>query len=270
MPGVDDIFAKLRAGSTTEVAAKASDAAPAKIEKKTVAPEVVVAQVVAADPARFTERNEVLAPLVVAMARKLKRVLADEQNEVLQHLRLKRSSVEMEAFLGTVEEHATRYASAIVEETMAAAGSGAKSVKSAGGSSKRVTQKAVASHVAASVAEGLVAGFREEARIAIGEAEGDREILSSLMRDVYRKWKMELIDQHVDDIAYSAYSKGGFLAMENTSRLGWMVDPEVPCCSECEDNSLAGAVAKGEPFPTGHQLPPAHPGCRCLVCPVQD
>lgn len=266
IPGVDDIFAKLRAGSTADVAVKASevDAQPAP-EMKAPAPAVVMA-----DPARFTERNEVLAPLVVAMARKLKRVLADEQNDVLQHLRLKRSSLEMEAFLGTTDEHASRYAAAVVEETMAAAGAGAKSLKSAGGSSKRVTQKAIASHVAASVAEGLVAGFREEARIAIGEAEGDREILASLMRDVYRKWKMELIDQHVDDIAYSAYSKGGFLAMENTSRLGWMVDPDAPCCSECEDNSLAGAVTKGESFPTGHQLPPAHPGCRCLVCPVQD
>jgi vacuolar-type H+-ATPase subunit E/Vma4 len=268
--GVDDIFAKLRAGSTSDVAAKASEAEPVAVAADSEAPEVVVAHVVATDPARFAERNEVLAPLVVAMARKLKRVLADEQNDVLQHLRLKRSSLEMDAFLGTVEEHAARYASAVVEETMAAAGAGAKSVKAAGGSSKRVTQKAVATHVAASVAEGLVAGFREEARIAIGEAEGDREILASLMRDVYRKWKMELIDQHVDDIAYSAYSKGGFLAMENTSRLGWMVDPDVPCCSECEDNSLAGAVAKGDAFPTGHQLPPAHPGCRCLVCPVQD
>ena len=266
IPGVDDIFAKLRAGSTADVAVKASeaDAQPAPTTKKS-APAVVVA-----DPARFTERNEALAPLVVAMARKLKRVLADEQNDVLQHLRLKRSSLEMEAFLGTIDEHASRYAAAVVEETMVAAGAGAKSLKSAGGSSKRVTQKAIASHVAASVAEGLVAGFREETRIAIGEAEGDREILASLMRDVYRKWKMELIDQHVDDIAYSAYSKGGFLAMENTSRLGWMVDPDAPCCSECEDNSLAGAVTKGESFPTGHQLPPAHPGCRCLVCPVQD
>lgn len=266
IPGVDDIFAKLRAGSTADVAVKASegDAEPEPAKKKP-APAVVLA-----DPARFTERNEALAPLVVAMARKLKRVLADEQNDVLQHLRLKRSSLEMEAFLGTIDEHAARYAAAVVEETMAAAGAGAKSLKSAGGSSKRVTQKAVASHVAASVAEGLVAGFREETRIAIGEAEGDREILASLMRDVYRKWKMELIDQHVDDIAYSAYSKGGFLAMENTSRLGWMVDPDAPCCSECEDNSLAGAVTKGESFPTGHQLPPAHPGCRCLVCPVQD
>ena len=266
MPGVDDIFAKLRAGNTADVASKASDADTHVVpEKKVAAPAAIVA-----DPARFTERNEALAPLVVAMARKLKRVLADEQNDVLQHLRLKRSSLEMDAFLGSVEEHASRYAVAVVEETMAAAGAGAKSLKAAGGSSKRVTQKAIAAHVAASVAEGLVAGFREETRIAIGEAEGDREILASLMRDVYRKWKMELIDQHVDDIAYSAYSKGGFLAMENTSRLGWMVDPDAPCCSECEDNSLAGAVTKGEPFPTGHQLPPAHPGCRCLVCPVQD
>ena len=266
LPGVDDIFAKLRAGSTADVATQVTEAKPAApSEKKSVAPVVV-----AADPARFAERNEVLAPVVVSMARKLKRVLADEQNEVLQHLRLKRSSLEMEAFLGAVAEHASRYAEAVVEETMTAAGAGAKSVKAAGGSSKRVTQKAVASHVVASVTEGLVSAFREDARIAIGEAEGDREILASLMRDVYRKWKMELIDQHVDDIACSAYSKGGFLAMENTSRLGWMVDPDAPCCSECEDNSLAGSVTKGDTFPTGHQLPPAHPGCRCLVCPVQD
>ena len=267
MPGVDDIFAKLRAGNTTDIAAMATET---KADVAPVAPKAVAPTVIAADPARFAERNEVLAPLVVTMARKLKRVLADEQNDVLQHLRLKRSSLEMDAILGTVAEHAARYAAAVVEETMAAAGAGAKSLKSAGGSTKRVTQKAVATHVAASVAEGLVAAFREEARIAIGEAEGDREILAGLMRDVYRKWKMELIDQHVDDIAYSAYSKGGFLAMENTSRLGWMVDPDAPCCSECEDNSLAGAVTKGEAFPTGHQLPPAHPGCRCLVCPVQD
>jgi cell division septum initiation protein DivIVA len=267
-PGVDDIFAKLRAGNTADVAAKASDTelkpAPAT-PKKSAAPVVVLA-----DPARFAERNEILAPLVVSMAKKLKRVLADEQNEVLQHLRLKRSSLEMEAFMGTVAEHAKRYADAVLEDTVAAAGAGAKSVKTAGGSSKRVTQKAVATHVAASVAEGVVAEFREETRIAIGEAEGDRDILASLMRDVYRKWKMELLDAHVEDIAYSAFSKGGFLAMENTSRLGWMVDPDAPCCSECEDNSLAGAVIKGEAFPTGHQLPPAHPGCRCLVCPVQD
>jgi vacuolar-type H+-ATPase subunit E/Vma4 len=279
--GVDDIFAKLRAGTTADVAAKVDTAEPA-IQEQAVTTETVTKEaapkkkskpqqeIIAANPARFAERDEALSSLVVTMARKLKRVLADEQNNVLEHLRGKRSSLEMDAILGTPEEHASRYAESIAEDTMAAAGSGAKSVKVAGGSSRRVTQKAVASHVKDSVTAGFVAGFREDTRIAIGEAEGDREILASLMRDVYRKWKTDLIDQHVDDLACTAYSKGGFLALEPQTRVSWMVDPEAACCSECEDNSLAGAVTKGEEFPTGHAMPPAHPGCRCLVCPVQD
>ena len=284
--GVDDIFAKLRAGTTADVAAKVEAAEPAThknaVTTKAVAEEGEAKEaapkkkskpkqeIIAADPARFAERDEALSGLVVTMARKLKRVLADEQNNVLEHLRGKRSSLEMDAILGTVEEHAVRYAESIAEDTMAAAGSGAKSVKTAGGSTRRVTQKAVASHVKESVTAGLVAGFRKDTRIAIGEAEGDREILASLMRDVYRKWKTDLIDQHVDDLACTSYSKGGFLALEAQTRVSWMVDPDAACCSECEDNSLAGAVTKGEEFPTGHAMPPAHPGCRCLVCPVQD
>ena len=289
--GVDDIFAKLRAGTTADVAAKVEAGEPAiqveAVTAEAVTQEVAIQEVVvqeaapkkkskaqqeiiAANPARFAERDEALSGLVVTMARKLKRVLADEQNNVLEHLRGKRSSLEMDAILGTVDEHAVRYATSIAEDTMTAAGSGAKSVKSAGGSSRRVTQKAVASHVKDSVTAGLVAGFREDTRIALGEAEGDREILASLMRDVYRKWKTDLIDQHVDDLACTSYSKGGFLALEPQTRVSWMVDPQAECCSECEDNSLAGAVTKGEEFPTGHAMPPAHPGCRCLVCPVQD
>ena len=276
---VDDIFAKLRAGSTADVAAKATivseivkDEKPAvkasvpKAETKTKTkptPPVV-------DPARFEERNEELSPVVVAMARKLKRVLADEQNTVLGHVRAKRSSLDIDAVLGTEAEHSARYAVAIVEDTMAAAGAGAKSVKAAGGSSRRVTQKAIASHAVSAVTAGLVAGFREDARIAIGEAEGDRDVLLGLIRDVYRSWKTEKIDSHVDDIACSSYSHGAYLALEPGSRITWMAEPDTNCCSECEDNSLGGSVVRGDDFPTGHSHPPAHAGCRCLVCPVQD
>jgi DivIVA domain-containing protein len=271
--GVDDIFAKLRAGSTADVAAKVeateSEAEAEKPSKKK-SKSKPKQEIIAADPARFADRDEALSGLVVVMARKLKRVLADEQNNVLEHLRGKRSSLEIEAIFGAAEEQASRYAISVADDTMAAASAGAKSVKSSGGSSRRVTQKSISSHVRDTISAGLVAGFREDARIAIGEAEGDREILASLMRDVYRKWKTDLIDQHVDDIACTSYSKGGFLALEPSSRVSWMVDPNAECCSECEDNSLAGAVAKGDEFPTGHAMPPAHPGCRCLVCPVQD
>lgn len=276
---VDDIFAKLRAGSTADVAAKATTASeivkeekPAvkasapKAEKKTktkpAAPVV--------DPARFEERNEELSPVVVAMARKLKRVLADEQNTVLGHVRAKRSSLDIDAVLGTEAEHSARYAAAIVEDTMAAASAGAKSMKAAGGSSRRVTQKAIAAHAVSALTAGLVAGFREDARIAIGEAEGDRDVLLGLIRDVYRSWKSERIDSHVDDIACSSYSHGAYLALEPGSRITWMAEPDTNCCSECEDNSLGGSVVRGDDFPTGHSHPPAHAGCRCLVCPIQD
>ena len=282
--GVDDIFAKLRASSTAEVATDiAPTVAPIEVEppakpvvkkasdkKSTEKKAKAKPSVVPADPARFEERNEALSAIVVASARKLKRVLADEQNTVLGHLRGKRASLEIDAILGSVEEHAARYSVAVAEDTMSSAGAGAKSVKTSGGSSRRVTQKAISEHTAATIASGLVAGFREDTRIAIGEAEGDRDVLSSLMRDVYRKWKMEMIDTHVDDIACSAYSKGAYLALEPGSPLSWMVDPVSHCCSECEDNSLAGMVTRGDNFPTGHGHPPAHAGCRCLVCPVQD
>ena len=289
VPEVDDIFAKLRAGSTAKVAEKVDavsspalpiskkpkevpavpEAKPEKAQTKAGKKAKKVA-VIAADPARFHARDEALSEQVVTLARKLKRVLADEQNDVLQHLRLKKSSLEIDAVFGTPAEQAQRYAGAIAEEAMASASAGAKSVKSSGGSGRRVTQKAITDHTAATVVVGLVAAFREEARIAIGEAEGDREVLSGLMRDVYRKWKMELIDSHVDDIACSAYSKGAYLALEPGATISWMVDPAAACCSECEDNSLAGAVTRGDDFPAGHPHPPAHPGCRCLVSPVQD
>lgn len=277
---VDDIFAKLRASSTTNVASKAKNEIAqknavespktAKAEKVQKSKTVAKPAVIKANPALFKSRDEILAKHVVSIARKLKRVLADEQNNVLEHLRGKRSSLEMDAILGTVKEHAERYAQAIDDDAMTIAGEGAKSVKTSGGSSKRVTSKSVHDHVASSLAHGLIAAFREDTRIAIGEAEGNREILAALMRDVYRKWKMEQIDAFVDDLGCTVYSKGGFLALEPGTKISWIVDPATKCCSECEDNSLAGVVTRGDEFPTGDKQPPAHPGCRCLVSPIQD
>ena len=273
-----DIFAQLRAGTTESVAAKATrpgddsvtdEPIRKKSSKKKVENAAPAPAVVPADPAVFDARNEALAALVTQMARKLKRVLADEQNTVLAHLRQKRSSLEIDAIFGTIDEHAARYVVAVSDETMSAASAGAAATKAAGGSTRRVTQKAVNESLAQVIVDGLVAAFRDDARIAIGEAEGDRDVLAGLVRDVYRMWKSDRLDAHVDDIACAAHARGAFLALDNSATVSWAVDPSSPCCSECEDNSLAGSVVKGENFPTGHAHPPAHPGCRCLVGPVR-
>ena len=39
-------------------------------------------------------------------------------------------------------------------------------------------------------------------------------------------------------------------------------------CDICEENAAAGPVAMGEAFPSGDDMPPAHPNCRCDVLPV--
>jgi hypothetical protein len=93
--------------------------------------------------------------------------------------------------------------------------------------------------------------------------------MSSLIRTVYREWKMQQIDKLVSDIARLAYSRGAYLVLDAGTKVCWMVDPNGPACSDAEDNSLAGTIALGENFPTGHEHPVVHSGCRCLVVPSQ-
>lgn len=267
---VDDIFARLRADSTAKVAEAASESVEkspeVKASTKPVQSEALKKR--DADPALFAHRDEALSSLVVQFSRKLKRVLADEQNNVLEHLRKKRSSLEIEAILGLVDEHAQRYCDAIADEMMKAASEGAKSMKALGGSSKRISPKDLNATVLTAISDSLVAKFRDDTRIAIGEAEGDRDILASLMRDVYRQWKMTSLDEHVDDIAYSAFNRGAYCSLEAGVGVSWMVSPTQGCCADCDDNALAGDVVVGVDFPTGHRHPLAHVGCRCLVCPI--
>lgn len=267
---VDDIFARLRADSTAKVAEAASESVASqpdvKVSAKSAKSETPKKR--DADPALFAKRDETLSSLVVQFSRKLKRVLADEQNNVLEHLRKKRSSLEMEAILGSVDEHAQRYCDAIADEMMKAASEGAKSMKTLGGSSKRISPKDLNATVLTAISDSLVAKFRDETRIAIGEAEGDRDILASLMRDVYRQWKMTSLDEHVDDIACSAFNCGAYCSLESGVEISWMVSPTLGCCADCDDNALAGDVVVGADFPTGHRHPLAHAGCRCLVCPI--
>jgi hypothetical protein len=49
--------------------------------------------------------------------------------------------------------------------------------------------------------------------------------------------------------------------------LRW-VPAEVGRCPDCDDNALE-PTARNEPFPTGQQFPPAHPGCRCFLAVVE-
>jgi hypothetical protein len=253
---VDDLFARLKQTSTAEVA-------------RTTKPKVVVPKV---DQGVFDHRDEVLEPIMVLITRKMKRVLADEENSVLTYLQGKKSVVALEKVLPVADEHLQMYVEALAEDVISAAMAGAQSLSKSlkADLRKRVTRSAVMQVVSRTMDESTIRPLREKIQRAVEQSNGDRDEMSNLIRSVYREMKMQRVEQQVSDIARMAYSRGAYLVLDQGTKVCWMVDPNGPSCADAEDNSLAGSTDLGSEFPTGHIHPTAHAGCRCLIAPIGD
>ena len=283
---VDDLFAKLRAARTETVAERTRQpepvADPEPIAEPLVDEPVVDAteelSVFQASPAApdvaveyddtpFGRRDAELTPLIVAAARKLKRVLADEQNDVLHSLRGAKSVRSLDDLLPAAAEHVQRYAQAMHDELVAAAVAGAASIDdgSAKEHTKAVTKGNALEPAVKAVESSIVQPLRDRLERAVADADGDAADLTSIVRAVYREWKNQRIDEHLDDIAQLAFGRGALVALAPGTPVCWTVDPNGPDCPDAEDNALAGVVKAGDPFPTDHVCAPAHEGCRCML-----
>jgi len=253
---VDDLFARLKQTNTAEVA-------------RTAKPKVVVPKV---DQGVFDHRDEVLEPILVQVTRKMKRVLADEENSMLTYLQGKKSIVALEKVLPTAEEHLQIYVEALAEDIISAAMAGAQSLSKSlkADLRKRITRSAVMQVVSRTMDESTIRPLREKIQRAVEQSDGDKDEMSNLVRSAYREMKMQRVEQQVSDIARMAYSRGAYLVLDQGTKVCWMVDPNGPSCADAEDNSLAGSTDLGSEFPTGHLHPTAHAGCRCLVAPIGD
>ena len=253
---VDDLFARLKQTSTAEVA-------------RTTKPKVVVPKV---DQGVFDHRDEVLEPIMVLITRKMKRVLADEENSMLTYLQAKKSVVALEKVVPSADEHLQMYVEALSEDVISAAMAGAQSLSKSlkADLRKRVTRSAVMQVVSRTMDESTIRPLREKIQRAVEQSNGDKDEMSNLIRSVYREMKMQRVEQQVSDIARMAYSRGAYLVLDQGTQVCWMVDPNGPSCADAEDNSLAGSTDLGSEFPTGHVHPTAHAGCRCLIAPIGD
>ena len=275
VPPADDIFAKLRRSGAESVAKEVATTQLKKVEPKKKPAEKKIEPVVeeiietlveeAATATPFELRDEELVPVIATMSRKLKRVLADEQNEVLDILRGKLPVKTLDAIVGPKADHSARILEALEASLKAAALTGAKSLSNA---SDKDLQKMVTSQMAAInefVIATVVAPLRERLSRSISQAAGDNAELTSLVRLVYREWKNQHVDTQIDNIAQTSFGRGAFAALTPGVKVCWKVDPDGPACADAEDNSLAGFVNAGEAFPTGHTHAPAHAGCRCAL-----
>jgi hypothetical protein len=200
-----------------------------------------------------------LAAVERDMGRRLKRVLADEQNQVLDALR-RGGTVEFSDVLPDGDEHADRYAIAASTGLDAAAEHGAEA---AGGATA-----ASCDELAGALGRTLVDPLRRRVQRSFDDADGDLEEVTERLRALYREWKGQHIGRAVRHYAAAAYSLGAADVVPKGEVQRWLVDPSCDACPDCDDNALAGEIPHGDSYPTGDTRPPAHQDCRCLVVPV--
>ena len=271
---VDDLFAKLRKAGADSVAGSVKQVEPIAKQPMKASPSVVEPRKapvsVKPNAQIFSKRDDALTPMIEVLAKKLKRVLADEENAMLNYLQSKKAQVALEKVLPTFDSHVQSFVEAtskdLIEAAMAGAQSLSKSLKA--DLRKKISNTAVMQVMSKKLADEIVLPLRTRIQKCAEKSAGDSNEMSSLIRTVYREWKMQQVDKLVGDVTRLAYSRGAYLVLDAGTKVCWMVDPNGPPCADAEDNSLAGAIARGENFPTGHEHPVIHSGCRCLVVPA--
>jgi hypothetical protein len=215
----------------------------------------------AIDQSLLERRDAITDKVEQRVIRKLRRALADEQNEVLDQLRRNRGA-DLASVLPSFDEQTSRYAAGAGPELAVAAAGGAAFF---GGDPGRATP---VEDLASDLAIAIVVPLRDRIEKSLREAGGDEDTIADLLRSCYREWKAHRLAGEAHHVVLTAFNRALYDATEPGTQLRWLVDDGGSPCPDAEDNALAGLVVRGEPYPTGHCYPPAHPGCRCLLVPA--
>jgi hypothetical protein len=210
-------------------------------------------------------RDELIAPIVTVLARRLKRTLQDNQNELLDSARSKGYSWSAE-LLADETEHVDGYATAAMPALEEGSEAGIAFVGNGdAGGAPADALVGIADELAHSVVDPL----RRRLADGTGLADGDEAAVVEHVGSAFREWKGERIERLAGDSVVAAFSLGSLSAVERggSGQVEWIAvaGSRDAACPDCEDNGLGGAQSPGEAFPTGHRHPPAHPGCRCLL-----
>jgi DivIVA domain-containing protein len=207
-----------------------------------------------------SQRSAALDPLLVTLAKRAKRAAQDNQNALLDAVRRHKGRPTAAQVLTPEADVLTAWASVLKEATDEAYGAGRVAV---GGEAARADD-ALARDAAATI----VLPVRERIASAIDAGEdGDTGGLVERIGARFREWKNQTLEESLFDALTVAWARGVYDASPDGTVFRWVPVTEGRC-ADCDDNGLEPTV-KGATFPTGQTHPPAHPGCRCLLAPVE-
>ena len=281
-PGVDELFARIRA-SRAEAVARAnqvlSDATLDDLDDLDGAsppddarPAPEQAEPPTADPVEglLQRRDEAVGDIEARLARRLKRILQDDQNDLLDRSRHAPNRGDRAAMLGDSGPLIERLANAVSDHLRDAAAAGARiGADLFNTEAPAVAQEAV-DGLAMDVARAVVQPLRRRLERAVREGAEDEGVLADGVSAAYREWKGKRIERLAGDAVAAGFGRGMLEGVPEGAELRWVVDDVDGDCPDCDDNALAGATLRGQSYPTGQAHPPAHGGCRCLLVPANQ
>jgi hypothetical protein len=227
-----------------------------------------------AEPSVESRRDACLEDLRTAMARQCKRGLQEVQNEVLASIRdhgrgaglddLLPSEADLDELGAQGTDHlAAAYDGALVDAAAEVDGPAPDAPSEARVQAAVATFRAVLAHE-------VTSALRATLRAGL-EAEEPEPQLSERVGEVFRDLRGPVIEAAVDAHLQRTYGHGLLDAWEQlgVTRVRWEAHVE-PRCPEgrCRTNAAEGPVEIGADFPSGDRVPPAHPGCSCVVVPA--
>ncbi len=144
------------------------------------------------DQELLARRDAAVADLERNLARRLKRELSDEQNELLAALSSAKGTPSAEDVLPAPEAHVERFQAIALPSLAAAATAGADLVSTVAGPAAAPTSVA---DLAAEVAADIVAPLRERLERAFADGGGHPDDVAQSIRSSYREWKGQRVDQ---------------------------------------------------------------------------
>ena len=247
---VNEIFARLRKATLEERGATPAPAPP----RRAATPKV-------ATPADelFKRRDGAIEESLAVLTRKVKRVLQDDQNIMLDRLRAVKGSITTEL----EDEHAqrARYAEAAFDALADAAAAGAQFAFDESGANGGPVDRKEMQDVSADLAVTIVLALRKRI-LADGNGDGQDRVNMA-----YKEWRGARVERLCTDAARRAFHIG-VLAASSGRSVRFLPSPHDPPCDACALDAAAGERPAGQRFPSGSAHPPLHAGCACAVVPV--
>jgi DivIVA domain-containing protein len=217
-------------------------------------------------PEAFVKRDEALGDLTRTAASKLKRLLQEDQNKLLDKIRTQKGKGSYGALLSPAAEQAGAFHEGL-DPLLFEAFSAGRSVAGAGGDDEATAKAALSL-----VDKQFITPLRTELESTVDAAiqAGDTPTaVSERAGDIYRVWKSVRAEMLGEGLTYAVFHSGLLSGWESTKAKTkkWVFSAEEGECTNqvCDQNAGEGPISLAEHFSSGHVAPPAHGGCTCTM-----